>query len=359
MYIVLMAGGIGTRFWPRSRISKPKQMLNILGNHSMLRMTYNRIKGLTEDEKILVITNAELTDMVREDLPELPRQNIIAEPFGRNTAPCIGLAASIIQKRSRLKNEVMVVLPADHLIEEEDKFRETLQVAAQYALEDKCLITMGITPAYPETGYGYIQKDKVISTELDKKIYKVKTFAEKPNKDIARRFIQSGDFLWNSGMFIWTTDSIMASFDEHQPDLMDGLYLIREAVDKPTMDEVIFDVYSKIKSLSIDYGILEVASNVCVIEADFKWNDIGSWEAVYNISDKDKNGNAVLAPDHLFLDAKNNYFFSSKKLITAIDVENLVVVETDDAILICRKDRSQRVKDLVDILRRKERYKYL
>ncbi len=359
MYIVLMAGGIGTRFWPRSRISRPKQMLNIFGNKSMLRMTYTRIKGLTEDEKILVITNAELTEKVREDLPELPAQNIIAEPFGRNTAPCIGLAASIIQKRNRMDDEVMVVLPADHLIEEEDNFRETLHVAAQYARDHQCLITMGITPSYPETGYGYIQKDKVIATELGKKIYKVKTFAEKPNIDIAKRFIQSGDFLWNSGMFIWTTESIMANFDEHQPDLIDGLHLIREAVDTPRMDEVIFDVYSRTKSISIDYGILEVASNVCVIEADFKWNDIGSWEAVYNISQKDKNGNAVFAGDHLLLDAKNNYFYSSKKLITAIDVENLVVVETDDAILICRKDRSQRVKDLVDVLRRKERYKYL
>ncbi len=358
MYIVLMAGGIGTRFWPRSRSSRPKQMLNILGGDSMLRMTYNRINGLTEDAKILVITNAELTDMVREDLPELPAQNIIAEPFGRNTAPCIGLAASIIQKRSG-KEEVMVVLPADHLIEDEENFRETIRIAADYARQHQCLITMGITPTYPETGYGYIQKDKIISDDLGKTIFKVKTFAEKPNIDTAKRFIKSGDFLWNSGMFIWTTTSIMKNFDEHQPDLTDGLHLIRKAVDTPQMDEIIFDVYSKIKSISIDYGILEAASNVCVIEADFKWNDIGSWEAVYNISEKDKNGNAVIAEEYLLLGSKNNYFYSSKKLITAIDVENLVVVETDDAILICRKDRSQRVKDLVDTLRRREQHKYL
>lgn len=358
MYVVLMAGGSGTRFWPRSRSSHPKQLLNIIGERSMLQMTYERVRELTDDDKILVITSAELENQVQDDLPNLPPENIIAEPFGRNTAPCIGLAAVVIQKRSS-SNEVMMVLPADHLIQDDAKFRNTLKSAADYTTENNCLITMGIKPAYPETGYGYIQKGEEISKQAGRSIYKVKTFAEKPNRETADRFIQSGDFLWNSGMFIWSVDTIMKEFNEYQPDLTDGLHAIREVVDSPDMDNMIYDVYSKIKSVSIDYGIMESAKNVCVIEANFTWNDIGSWEAVYNISDKDKKGNAIYSREHFLFGAKNNYIYSSKKLVAAIDVEDLVVVETDDALLICKKDQSQKVKDVVDMLRRKELAQYL
>ena len=333
-------------------------MLNIVGQDSMLRMTYKRINNLTTDDKILVITNSDLKASVQNDLPELPEKNIIAEPFGRNTAPCIGLAASVIRKRSK-ENEVMIVLPADHLIEDEDKFTNTLKIAAKYAEEHDCLITMGIKPTYPETGYGYIQKDDEIAKDFGRAVYKVKTFAEKPTLEIAKTFIDSGDFLWNSGMFIWTIDTIMTNFDEHQPDLSEGLQSISEVVDTDQMDEVVFDVYTKTKSISIDYGIMEAAQKVCVIEADFVWNDIGSWEAVYNISEKDKRGNAINAADKYILNAKNNFIYSDKKLVAVIDVEDLVVVETDDALLICRKEESQKVKDLVEGLRRNDLKKYL
>jgi mannose-1-phosphate guanylyltransferase len=358
MYIVLMAGGIGTRFWPRSRASLPKQMLNIFGERSMLQMTYDRIKELTSTDKILVITSSELKDSVSKQLPEIPKKNIIAEPFGRNTAPCIGLAGAIIQSREK-NNEIMIVLPSDHLIKDVEKFRNTLITAAKYIPERDCLITIGIKPAYPETGYGYIQKYSEIASTFNRSIYKVKTFAEKPNLETAKRFLESGDFLWNSGMFIWSVKSIMDEFDEHQPELAEGLSFLKEKVDTPQMDEAIYDVYSKTKSISIDYGIMEAAKNVCVIEADFGWNDVGSWEAVYNISEKDSKGNAVQAPEKVLLNAKNNYIFSSKKLVAAVDVEDLVVVETDDALLICRKEESQKVKDVVDNLRRKKFDKYL
>ena len=352
MYFVIMAGGVGTRFWPKSRASNPKQMLPLFGNRTMLQLTYDRIANLTGNEKILIITNASLKEQVKEQIPEIPEKNIIAEPFGRNTAPCIALAGAIIQSREK-NDEIMVVLPADHLIRDEEKFKHCIQSAAEYAPVDQCLITVGIKPIYPETGYGYIQKDNEISNMHGRSVYKVKTFAEKPDFETAQNFLKSGDFLWNSGMFIWSVNAIMHAFDEHQPEIFEGAQEIKKHADTGQMDQVITDVYTRLKSISIDYGVMEVAHKVCVIEADFHWNDVGSWEAVYNLSEKDSNQNAVEAPASIMLDSKNNYIHSSKKIVAAVDVENLVVVETDDALLICRKDKSQNVKDLVDTLKRK------
>ena len=358
MYIVLMAGGIGTRFWPRSRANMPKQLLNIFGNKSMLRMTYERIKKLTSDDKIIIITSMELSQQVKEHIPELPEANIIAEPFGRNTAPCIGLASAIINKRAN-KNEVMVVLPADHLIENDEDFRDTVGIAADYVRENNCLMTIGIAPAYPETGYGYIQQAEKIQTIHNKNIFKVKTFAEKPNLETAQRFIASGDFFWNSGMFIWNVGTIMHSFDEYQHDLMHGISEIEKYLDTPRMNEAIYDLYSKIKSISIDYGIMEYAKDVHVIQADFKWNDIGSWEAVFNIAQKDQNKNAVTAKDYISINSKNNYLFSEKKMVAAIGIKDIVLVDTDDAILICKKDQSQMVKELVEEIKKTDLKNYL
>lgn len=358
MYIVIMAGGSGTRFWPRSRASLPKQMLNLFGNRTMLQLTYDRIKNFVSDDKILIITNSDLKNGVVEQLPEVSVENIIAEPFGRNTAPCIALAASIIKKRAG-DDETMIILPADHLIQNVDKFTYCMSAAAEYAPKQGCLITVGIKPAYPETGYGYIQKDRQIAESLEHQIFKVKTFAEKPTYDIAERFIKSGDFLWNSGMFIWTVSAILSAMEELQPELAEGFKTIKNKLDCPKMDEAIRDVYSTIRPVSIDYGVMESASKVCVLEGDFIWNDVGSWEAVYNLSDKDSDNNAIEASDKILLDSKNNYIFSQKKIIAAVGVEDLVIVDTDDALLICKKDESQKVKDVVENLRRKDFTEYL
>ncbi len=358
MYIVLMAGGSGTRFWPQSRANNPKQMLRLVGERSMLQMTYDRVKDLAPADKILVITNADLAEKVVQQLPDIPERNIIAEPFGRNTAPCIGLAAAIIQKRTT-EDEPMVVLPADHLIKDMKHFHNTIKIATEYATTGNCLITIGITPTYPETGYGYIQRGEKLATKSGKDIYKVKTFAEKPNLETAQRFLKSGDFLWNSGMFIWSTDLILREFALLQPDMYEGFETIKKAVDTEAFDSVVQDVYAKIKSISVDYAIMEAAENVCVLESDFSWNDVGSWEAVYNISKKDKHGNAVNVDENCLIDANNNYFFVKDKLVAAVGVDNLVVVETDDALLICRKDQSQRVKEIVENLKRKKKYEYL
>ncbi len=358
MYCVLMAGGVGTRFWPLSRAAMPKQILNLLDERSMLQMTYDRIKTLTSPDKILVITNVELKDIVSEQLPMLPEENIITEPFGRNTAPCIGLAGAIIQKRSK-EDEMMVVLPADHLIENEEEFRNTIEAALSYTSKKKCLITIGVKPFFPETGYGYIQRGDKIFESGDKTVYKVKTFAEKPNLETAERFLKSGDFLWNSGMFIWSTELIMQEFAEYQADMFEGIQEIYNAVDSPQMAEVVEKVYSQIKSASIDYAIMEAAKNVCVLEADFKWNDVGSWDAAYLISDKDKNQNAVKAKEHCLINAANNYIYSKKKLVALVDVDDLVIVETEDALLITKRGQTQNVKNVVDDLRRKKLMEYL
>jgi len=358
MYIVLMAGGVGTRFWPRSRRMYPKQLLNIIGSRSMIQLTYDRIKSLTTADKILVITNKEQKPLIVKQLPEIPIDNIISEPMGRNTAPCIGLAASIIRAKQK-ENEIMVILPADHLVGDISEFQKTIIAGVNFIKKQDYLLTMGITPQYPETGYGYIQSgDKIIESN-GKEIFKVKTFAEKPNLATAERFLKSGDFFWNSGMFIWTVNNILSEFDEFLPELSDDLLKIENSVGGDNFEELLYDIYSRTKPISIDYGIMEHAKHVCVIKANFNWNDLGSWEAVYNISPKDKQGNVVNGSDAVVINSKNNYFYSAKKLIAAVDVEDLVVVEMDDAILICKRNESQNVKNIVDYLYRKEMDEYL
>jgi mannose-1-phosphate guanylyltransferase len=358
MYVVLMAGGTGTRFWPRSRKKYPKQLLNIIGSRSMLQLTFDRIRKLTSTDRILIITNEEQKPQIEKQLPEIPSKNIISEPMGRNTAPCIGLAATII-KKIQIKDEVMVVLPADHLIGNASSFIKTINSGVEYIKNNDCLLTLGVTPVYPETGYGYIQAGEKISDAHGMDIYKVKTFAEKPNIETAQRFIKSGDFFWNSGMFIWKVDQILIEIDDYLPELSEDLKNIDKTYGKRNYKKTLKDVYSRTKPISIDYGVMENAKNVCVIQADFQWNDLGSWEAVYNISPKDKCGNVVDTKQSILINAQNNYLYSSKKLIAAIDVENLVLVEMDDAILICKRDKSQNVKMIVDNIERKDLEEYL
>jgi len=270
----------------------------------------------------------------------------------------VALASAIVSARGT-ERDVMVVLPADHLVADSENFQHTIQIGAQYAAHHECLLTLGIHPRYPETGYGYIQMNKKIFEKEDREIYHVKTFAEKPNLETALLFLKSGGFLWNSGIFIWSVHAITQAFQEHLPELGMDLLKIREAVDKPQFDTVVNDVYSHTKPVSIDYGIMEVAKKVCVLKANFDWNDLGSWEAVYNISPGDANGNVVHSKEYVLINAKNNYFYSQKKLIAAVNIEGLVVVEMDDALLICKKEDSQEVKAVVDQLSRKGMSSYL
>jgi mannose-1-phosphate guanylyltransferase len=352
MYIILMAGGVGTRFWPMSRKTRPKQLLHIVGTKSMIRLTYERVANLVDPAQILIITNKDQKDQIIKQVPEIPVENIIAEPFGRNTAPCVALGSAIVAARGN-EQDVMVVLPADHLVADADNFKRTIQMAADYTEHNEGLLTIGIHPRYPETGYGYIQMNEKIFEQDERQIYHVKTFAEKPNLETAVLFLKSGDFLWNSGIFIWSLRSIVQAFHEYLPELGMDLIKIRDAVGKPNFESVVYDVYSRTKAVSIDYGLMEVAKNVYVLKANFDWNDLGSWEAVYNISPSDAHGNVIQSKENIMINARNNYFYSQKKLIAAVNIEGLVVVDMDDALLICKKEDSQDVKAIVDQLTRK------
>lgn len=358
MYVVLMAGGVGMRFWPRSRRTIPKHLLNLAGKKSMLRMTFERVQTLTDPDKILIITNKLQKKEIEKQLPEIPNHNIILEPQGRNTAPCIGLASIIIRSRAK-KNEMMVVLPSDHLISRKREFCDTIRKATLFAQENEYLLTIGIQPTFPETGFGYIQAGKKLHDKKVKDVFEVKTFAEKPNFETAERFVRSGDFLWNSGMFIWSVDFILNEIEEYIPELSEQLCRVEQHIGSAKFKVVLDDAYSLIKPISIDYGLLELSQRVAVIKAKFDWNDLGSWEAVYNISKKDKHGNVVDTKENILINARNNYLYSNKKLIAALDVENLVIVEMDDVLLICKKDMSQNVKSIVEQLSRKGMQKFL
>lgn len=350
MYVVIMAGGVGTRFWPKSRARLPKQLLNIVGDKTMIQASVDRIISLISPENLFVVATEQQKDGILEQLPVLKPENLFLEPKGKNTAPCIGLAALFLRRID--PNEVMVILPADHLIEKEEQFRKIIGLAENIAKKHEMLVTIGIKPTYPATGYGYIQYNGKIEEQDGTPAFKVKTFAEKPDLMTAERFLESGDFLWNSGIFLWKVSTIMQAIEEFMPSLFDRLMEIDQAIGTEKEADVIKKVYCQIKKISIDYGIMEQAKNVAVLSGEFGWNDVGSWEEVYEISAKDKKGNVVRG-NHILKDVKGCLIDSPNKLVAAVGIENLIVVDTGDALLICRKDQAQQVKDVVEMMKRK------
>lgn len=345
LFVVIMAGGVGSRFWPRSKQEKPKQLIKIFGNNTMIQDTVERLVGLVEKENILVITNQIQQPRVIEQLSGIPKENIIAEPFGKNTAACIGLASILIHKRS--KEAITIILPADHLIKDKTEFQETIKKAAAFAESSDSLVTIGIKPTRPETGYGYIQ---FIDDEVSDGIYKVQTFAEKPNISTAKRFVESGDFLWNSGMFIWKTDTILKEISIHLPELYDGLLKIEKAIGTDSFDEVLTNVYGQLVNVSIDYGIMEKSSKVFLTKGLFSWSDVGSWEEVYQLSSKNDDGNSEFG-DIYTENTLDSYIFSPKKFTAVVGLENIIVIDTKDALLICNRENAQDVKHVVDYLK--------
>ncbi len=353
LYAIIMAGGVGSRFWPRSKKKLPKQLLKILGENTMIQATVNRLTGLIEKENIFVITNQLQRAEVINQLSDIPSENIIEEPFGRNTAACIGLASIIIKAKD--PKAVTIVLPADHIIKDEDKFKQTIENAAKFAYDSKGLVTIGITPTRPETGYGYIQiNDKPVADN----IFNVLTFAEKPNYATALRFVESGDFLWNSGMFIWRTDVILDEIKNLMPDLHEGLIAIEESLNKTNSKEVLKNVYGLLKKISIDYGIMEKSSKVFLTKGTFNWSDVGSWEEVYQLSDKDDNGNATTGKVYTNMVA-DSYIYSPDKVTAVIGLDNVIVINHHDTVLICRRDKAQDVKEIVDYLKINKMDEYL
>jgi mannose-1-phosphate guanylyltransferase len=353
LYAVIMAGGVGSRFWPRSKKKTPKQLIRIFGEQTMIQETVSRLEGIVKTENIYIITNKAQMPGVLTQLSQLPVENIIEEPFGRNTAACIGLASVLIGKKD--PDAVTIVLPADHIINGSEEFHSTLTKAAKFADEAKGLVTIGIPPTKPETGYGYIQIDE---NAIIDSVYKVLTFAEKPNYATAVRFIESGDFFWNSGMFIQRVDVILDEMKLYMPELHEGLMKIQDTIGTKEYTEVLTNVYGRLKKISIDYGIMEKSKKVFLTKGNFKWSDVGSWEAVYELSPKDEIGNAKVGKVYTE-SAKNSFIYSPNKFVALIGVDNLIVINDDDSLLICHRDKSQDVKNVVDYLKINELTEYL
>jgi mannose-1-phosphate guanylyltransferase len=345
-YAVIMAGGIGSRFWPASRKEKPKQFLDVFGDGTLIQNTVARLQGLIPPERCLVVTHERYVEQTQKQLPAVPNENILAEPISRNTAPCIAYAATVLADRD--PDATMVVLPADHVIGNVQAFHDTLEVALETAQEPNALVTIGIEPTYPATGYGYIQYDGDEDEEGALEAHPVRTFAEKPDESTAERFIDSGDFLWNSGMFIWRADTILDQVETHLPDAHKAFAPVREAgdgVDADTLEEA----FKTSPRISIDYGVMEQAEDVFVVPGSFDWNDVGDWRAVYDLSDKDDHGN-VIKGDVIMQDSSRCYVQAGDRLIVLVGIHDSVVVDTDDAVLVCNRDSAQQVKQVVEYL---------
>jgi mannose-1-phosphate guanylyltransferase len=359
VYGLIIAGGVGARFWPRSRERSPKQLLEIIGRGTMIQNTVYRLDPVIPQERIYVVTNALQVEEIKKQLPQIPAQNFLVEPAGRNTAPAICFAAEVLRKR--VGDAVMVVLPADHLVHDIEAFQETLRKAVQVAIESKGLVTIGITPTHPETGYGYIQfgNDDANSPYRSLDAFPVITFAEKPSLETAKSFLASGDFVWNSGMFIFRVTTILNNIAEHLPEISEEFHGLREHIDTGKFSQYLEKAYREMRSISIDYGIMEKAENRFVIPSQFGWNDLGSWDEVYRILPKDEDGNACHG-DMYLRESRNCHIFSGgNRFIAMIGLDDLTIIDTKDALLICKRNDSQKVKEVVDYLRKKGGTQYL
>jgi len=350
MFCVIMAGGKGTRFWPRSRASMPKQLLDITGARTMIQETVSRIAPLTGLHNIIIVTEKQHADALRSQVPGIPEENIVVEPCGRNTAPCICLAALII--RNRDPDDVMAVLPADHHIADPESFRRCLTAACEAARQTACLVTMGIRPTRPETGYGYMQLGQQAGSYGEQALYRVTAFHEKPSREKALEFLDHGSFLWNSGMFVWTVAAIMEAMERYVPDtyrILCGAVPHLGSADKATP---LSDAYAAIRPVSVDCGIMEPAENVVAMKADFGWNDIGSWSALHDVLPRDNNGNAIRG-NVIAVDSHNVLAHSPHKVTAVVGLDDIVIVDTEDALLVCAKDKAQDVKSVVEALEKK------
>lgn len=342
-YCVIMSGGIGSRFWPFSREVKPKQFLDFFGTgRTLLQMTFDRFKKIIPVENIFIVTNEDYRDLTMKELPELSSNQILLEPMRRNTAPCIAYASYHINALN--PNANIVVAPSDHLILKEDEFTSIINGALNFVADNEVLLTLGIRPSRPETGYGYIQ----VSEEKVNGMTKVKVFTEKPNLELAKLFYESGEFLWNSGMFIWNVKTILNAFHQYLPEITSRLDTGLSAFGTDNEKAFIDENFPFCPNISIDYGIMEKAANVCVQSADLGWSDLGTWGSLYDISDKDEHANASLGAKSLFFDSSENIVAVPKdKLVVIEGLDGYIVAETDDVLLICKKEEEQRIKQFV------------
>lgn len=344
---LIMAGGKGTRFWPLSTEEKPKQFLNLIGEETMIQMIVNRVKPIIPIERIFVCTGDKYVNLVKEQLPELPERNIIIEPEGRNTTPCIALSAFIIKRY--YKGATMVVLPSDHLIKDENEFRNIVLSANEFIKNnDQAIITLGMKPTRPETGYGYIKygSEKQVTNNHD--FIRVEAFVEKPNKEKAEMYINEENYLWNGGMFLWSVDNILNNIKKYSPNTYEALHLL-DCAKEEQIQEIINNNYKNTESISIDYSVLEKSKNIYVVPSDFGWDDIGTWKAVERYKEKDINDN-IIEGNARAIESKSNIAFNSGKRIVMIGIDDVMTLETEDSIFIINKNYMDNLKEYKNIL---------
>ena len=351
---LIMAGGRGERFWPKSRKNLPKQFLSLTDDgKTMIQLTVERILPLVKMEDIYISTNRDYKELVRQQLPEIPEENILCEPVGRNTAPCIGLGA--VHMRKKYEDAVMYVLPSDHLIKYTSIFLSTLTDSGEVAEQGENLVTLGITPDCPETGYGYI---KFLPNQMLGRAFEVDRFVEKPDLETAKEYVASEQYLWNSGMFIWKVSTILKNLETYLPETYEGLNRIADAIGTEEEELVLEKEFSAFQSESIDYGIMEKAKNIYILSGSFGWDDVGSWLAVGRIKKSNEFGN-VINGNAVTVDTKNCIIQGGKKLIATVGIEDIIVVDTEDALLICEKDSAGNIKKVLENLKICNRTEYL
>lgn len=357
-FIIIMAGGRGERFWPKSRLARPKHLQPIVGDTTMLAQTVARVSELVPPENLIIITNTEQRSIILEDLPDLSPGQVIGEPVGRDTAAAVGLATVLVQARD--PEATYAILPADHVIHDAAAYRKVLERAFSAAEETGSLVTIGIKPSEPATGYGYIHAGETRAEVDGAPVYSVRRFVEKPDLETARDYLESGEYFWNAGMFIWTARAIDSALEQHTPVLYEGLRKIAAGLEAGESVESLMDeVYPTLEKISIDFAIMEKASDVSMVESAFDWDDVGSWPAIERHYPKDSSGN-VGKGGVIFEQASNNIVVSGDgHLTTVIGVDDLIVVHTQDATLVCHKDRAQEIKAVVKQLGENDQYKHL
>ncbi len=354
-YAVIMAGGGGSRFWPLSRKNTPKQFLNLSGNDAMINETIKRYEGVIPLENTFIVTNKSQREMVESVLlKQVPFENILIEPQAKNTAPCILYAALVLMKK--FGDGVMCVFPSDHYITDENRFKAILEKAIQVACDTERIITIGIKPTFPSTGYGYINCNP--NQDPNNGTHEVLEFVEKPDFETAKVYLESGNYLWNSGMFVWKTSVIIENFKRFLPRIYERMQDYYQHMNDDNQKIILEEIYTALPNISIDFGILERSTEVTVIPGDFGWSDIGSWDALGAVFPPDENGNIIKA-DHVGISTNNSVIYGNGRLLATVGVEGLIVVETDDAILVCRKDKAQDVKKVVELLERDGRVELL
>ena len=351
---LIMAGGRGERFWPKSRKTMPKQFLSLTDDgKTMIQLTVERISSVVDMEDIYIATNKDYKELVRSQLPGIPEENILCEPVGRNTAPCIGLGA--VHMAKKYDDAIMLVLPSDHLIKFNKMFLSVLKDSCDVAEKDRNLVTIGITPAYAETGYGYIKFDSHV---MEGRAYKVDRFVEKPSLEVAKEYLETEEYLWNSGMFVWKLSSILYNLERFMPETFAGLKRIQASIGTPEEEDVLRKEFAQFQSQSIDYGIMEKAENIYTVPGTFGWDDVGSWLAVERIRKSNEMGN-VVSGNIITVGTHNCIIQGEKKLIAAVGLEDLIIVDTEDATLICAKDSTADIKKVLENLKICNRDEYI